>query len=343
MPTTLDLWDKPLFRQIIIVEVATHRLPIVRFYLTFETLLELIIVYALDLTGPFRVDVLHVAVEAAELGQEFSLVEVPRAILNISLDPRLFIKSTIRVQASFVKRCAEKCIILQPLFSLLLDGISASLSGEWDDVKVLITKKTFIILLREEVYLNVQQSSQKRRFVVQGRLNDFFIAWQLPDLIIGILFVFATTHVSRLDCFSDSDAHGDEKLRCLIYSDSSLLQLLTLEFIDAFELGHRLPHDKVTIFHMVVEERWRLFWVAQEEEQIQHEVSHLWPTQVVGWLYDQISEETVEGFKAEHIDCIATLLEETVVKELDEVDCILEEGLRIQRTRVEIERKDSLT
>ena len=69
---------------------------------------------------PSRIDVLHVAVEAAELGQKLCLVQVSLPVLNVSLYAGPLIKPAIRVLFSFVDSLAEEVIVFNPSAHLLI-------------------------------------------------------------------------------------------------------------------------------------------------------------------------------------------------------------------------------
>lgn len=56
----------------------------------------------------------------------------------------------------------------------------------------------------------------------------------------------------------------------------------------------------------------------------------------------QVCEETVVGLQTEHVDGVAAFDKELVVKLLDESDRVLEERLRVQGVRVEVERQHTL-
>ena len=60
-------------------------------------------------------------------------------------------------------------------------------------------------------------------------------------------------------------------------------------------------------------------------------------------VYRQVRKETVVGLEAEHVDSIATFLEETVVVLLHQLNCVLQEGLRVKSIRVKVERQDGLS
>lgn len=67
-------FDEHFFGEIIIVEVTAHRLSIVQLDLDLEWLPELLVVDAMALFIPMRVNKLHIAIEAAKLCQELGLV-----------------------------------------------------------------------------------------------------------------------------------------------------------------------------------------------------------------------------------------------------------------------------
>ena len=79
-------------------------------------------------------------------------------VFNISLNTWSFIKTSICVVFCFIKRISKELVILDPLFSLLLLLFLATLARDGDYVEAVLALPTLIILLREEVYLNVQQS-----------------------------------------------------------------------------------------------------------------------------------------------------------------------------------------
>ena len=56
----------------------------------------------------------------------------------------------------------------------------------------------------------------------------------------------------------------------------------------------------------------------------------------------QVGEQAVVRFEAEHIDGITTLLEETCIVVSDQLDCVVEESLRVKRIRVEVQRQNGL-
>ena len=55
-------------------------------------------------------------------------------------------------------------------------------------------------------------------------------------------------------------------------------------------------------------------------------------------VYYYVGEETIVRLEAEHVDCISTFLEESTIILLHQLDRILEEGLRVERVRVEVQR-----
>ena len=63
---------------------------------------------------PSSVNVLHVAVEAAKLGKEFSFIQVTLAVFNIGFDAWTLIKSPIRVILRVLDSLTKHVIILDP-------------------------------------------------------------------------------------------------------------------------------------------------------------------------------------------------------------------------------------
>ena len=54
-------------------------------------------------------------------------------------------------------------------------------------------------------------------------------------------------------------------------------------------------------------------------------------------VYYYVGEETVVRLETEHVDCISTFLKESTIILLHQLDRILEEGLRVERVRVEVQ------
>ena len=59
---------------------------------------------------------------------------------------------------------------------------------------------------------------------------------------------------------------------------------------------------------------------------------------MIPWVYYYVGEETIVRLEAEHVDCISTFLEKSTIILLHQLDRILEEGLRVERVRVEVQR-----
>ena len=69
---------------------------------------------------PLGVHVLHVAIEAAELGQELCLVHVSLSVLHVDLDARSFVEAPISVVLGVLDGLTEHEVVLDPLVGLVL-------------------------------------------------------------------------------------------------------------------------------------------------------------------------------------------------------------------------------
>ena len=65
------------------------------------------------------INVLHVAVEAAKLGEELSFVQEAIAVFNVGLNAGILVESTISVFFCLVDCFSEEVIVLQKLVNLL--------------------------------------------------------------------------------------------------------------------------------------------------------------------------------------------------------------------------------
>ena len=103
-----------------------------------------------------------------------------------------------------------------------------------------------------------------------------------------------------------------------------------------------LANGELTVLNRIVEKCYGLLRVAHEEEHVEHEVGHLGLAERVRRLNRQVGEETVVALEAEHVDGVSAFGEEALIEVFDEFDCVLQEGLRVQRIRVEVQRKNRL-
>ena len=83
-------------------------------------LLELLQVNALAWSIPRFIDVLHVAVERAELHQELCLVQILLIIVNISFDSRFFLITAVCEVSCLVQSFAKLIIVPDPPRYLVL-------------------------------------------------------------------------------------------------------------------------------------------------------------------------------------------------------------------------------
>lgn len=93
-------------------------MPILELGLSLFRSLKLVKVDTLDFCVPLRVHVLHVPIEAAELGQELCLVQVPFHCFHVGLDARPLVEAPVSVILRLVQCLAKELIIFQPLFGL---------------------------------------------------------------------------------------------------------------------------------------------------------------------------------------------------------------------------------
>ena len=71
---TINLSYEHFLSQVVIVEIAPHRLSIVHFKLSAQRLFKLVIVKPMAILIPLTVHILHVAIKAAKFSEEFRLV-----------------------------------------------------------------------------------------------------------------------------------------------------------------------------------------------------------------------------------------------------------------------------
>ena len=109
-----------LLIQVVVIEDSAVRLAIVGALHCSTVLLKLLQVYALAWSIPGFINVLHVAVERAELHQELCLVQVPLIIVNICFDSRFFLITTVSKVSCFVQSFAKLIIVPDPPRYLVL-------------------------------------------------------------------------------------------------------------------------------------------------------------------------------------------------------------------------------
>ena len=94
---------------------------------------------------PPSVYTLHIAVEAAEFGQELGFVKVPLAVLHVRLDARPLVEPPVCVVLRAIKRLTKHRIVLQPSLGLVRLLVSL-LACQKDDLQELLPQR-FIIFL----------------------------------------------------------------------------------------------------------------------------------------------------------------------------------------------------
>ena len=141
-----------------------------------QRILELVEVNAVAQRAfPMSVHVLHVAVEAAELGEELGLVQEAIAVFNVGLDAGILVEPTISVVLCLVDCFSEEVIVLQKLVNLLLPRIFLILSVNYD-VHWILLLYFLIVLLCKKDDLYAQESGQQSRLVNDSAPHDILKA-----------------------------------------------------------------------------------------------------------------------------------------------------------------------
>lgn len=251
VPAAFNMLNKHLFDQVVVVKICPHGLSVVVLVLVVQVF-KLLIVDALAVAVPLRVNVLHVAIEAAPLRQELRLVEVSLIVISVGFDAWLLLETTIRVVFCFVDCQAKQSIVLKPLFYLVFLLLFVQ-GGHGLEIRLVLQR--IIVPLGEEENLNREQQCQQGGLVNHGRRNDVFKAVQPLYLAVFVGVALLTRpQVVLLDEVGDRDAHGDQELRSAINAHSRLRVALPDFISHSSQLGNRFIHVEDAIFEGVVQQ-----------------------------------------------------------------------------------------
>ena len=112
---------------------------------------KIIQVKSLCRSVPIPVHILHVTVEATELHEELCLVKIALISVNVCLDVRIFLETTVCEIACFIDRFTKQLVVLNPLFGLLF---FLCLAVHGHKLAQIIIVELFIVFLGKEVDLD---------------------------------------------------------------------------------------------------------------------------------------------------------------------------------------------
>ena len=110
---------------------------------------------------PLGVYVLHVAIEAAELGQELRLVHESLRVFHVDLDSGALIEAPVRIVLRILNCLAEQVVVFHPFLRLVLHIRLFAAASRDHHVEGLLLEKTLIVPFREEEDLDRQQACQQ--------------------------------------------------------------------------------------------------------------------------------------------------------------------------------------
>ena len=136
---------------------------------------------------PFLVNILHISIEAAELVQEFSFVEILDRILivishlkaGLYSGPRL--KTRVSELLSSVDNLSEHFVVFDPVVNLHDVQFFVFLQ------RVDLLVQVWIVHFGKEKDLDRQQQSEYGWFVDDCFADYFFETWKLADFLTAVL------------------------------------------------------------------------------------------------------------------------------------------------------------